>query len=200
MARKSEQGQPTLRDLWFESAAYHQAGHGVMAVLLDISVAALEITPLGFGHGVQMGIAFADAVIAAPPPLEHSLLMLVASEPGEKLAPHYGHLAALHTDHRRPLPLTHVSKHDVKDGLRHASVAFRGWGLDWGTLRRSLTREVRGPAHLLFETPVNRAAVHRLAESLMTRHALTGPEVCAAALAGGPLMRFGSLEERFGSG
>ena len=179
--------------VFMEALAYHESGHAVMAVLLDVPITRVVIGPACddpyFNGKVELDLAATDNRL----PVYKSGLIHVASEASEELAPHHVQFAALHKTCKFLKPFSRGLKADRIHGFNAVASSIYLLGVTQGTALKMFKRDYRDLAHLLFEVPVLRDAVHRLAGVLMGRHELIGSEARTVILSGGPLTDGGLL-------
>lgn len=202
MARKSAKNEVTgverFPPLYLEGSAYHEAGHAVMAVLLDVPILRVAI---GAACEVPGMYAAVELDIGPPPaalPIYQAVLVCVASEPAEKLAPNYKQFATMHKIHRNLFRWSRGVRNDLRRAFDNLYPVYRLFGYSESSARKGLKLKYRDVARALFELPVNQAAVHRLAGELLSRQALSGVEARASILADGPLTDDGLLAKQFG--
>lgn len=198
MARKSEKneaaGVERFPPLFIEALAYHEAGHAVMAALLNVPILRVVIGP---ACEVPNTLGIVEFDYNAEPSIRRDkfAMISVASEPVVRLAPNHTQLATLHSTRRHQAMLTRAVRYDLRKAFHCLLPVYEALGYSESTARRELKDRYRDLAQALFEVPVNRAAVHHLASVLMTRHATSGAEATASILAGGPLTTEGLLEQ-----
>jgi hypothetical protein len=179
--------------VFIEALAYHESGHAVMAVLLDVPMHRIVIGPTcddpDFNGKVELDLAATGDRMQ----VYKSGLVHVASEPAEKLAPNHGLFATMHKTHRHLKPFSRGLRSDLIRGFNAVAVTYHLLGLAESTALKQFKREYRDLAHHLLDVPVMRDAVHRLAGVLTGRHALSGEEAKAMILADGPLTDDGLL-------
>lgn len=181
--------------IFMEALACHETGHAVMAVLLNVPMTRIVIGPACDDPNFNAKVELDLEAINRQMQYYKSGLVHVASEPAEKLAPNHGQFAAMHKTCRHLKPLSVGVKSDLILGLNSVAVIYQLLGLAESTARQQFKREYRDLAHLLFDIPVNNAAVHRLAKTLMTRHELSGEEAKSVILSKGPLTDAGLLKK-----
>lgn len=200
MARKAVKRDPSSPDpfprIFVEALAYHESGHAVMAALLGVPIIRIVIGPAcddpDFNGKVELG--FPPSGDASP--VYQSVLIRIASEPAEKLAPHHAQFAILHKTHRHLKPFNLGVRSDLMRALNTLGMSIYGvMGLTEATARQYFKRDYRDVAHRLFEVPVLQNAVRRLAGVLMERYELTDEQAREVILSEGPLSDDGLLTE-----
>jgi hypothetical protein len=145
--------------IFIEALAYHESGHAVMAVLLGVPVVRIVIGPAcddpDFNAKVELDWSAAGSNLS----VENVVLVQVASEPAEKLAPNHTLFATMHKTHRHLQPFGRGVQIDLTRGLNVvAARVYQLMGLSESTARQYFKRQYRDKAHRLFEVPVLRCA------------------------------------------
>lgn len=193
-AAKQELSEAALfPPVFIEALAYHESGHAVMAVLLDVPMARVVIGPAcddpAFNGKVELDLSATEGQMQ----IYKSGLVQVASEPAEKLAPNHARFATLHKTYRHLKPFSRGVRSDLNQAFNAVAVVYQLLGLAENTALKQFKREYRDFAHRLFEITVLRAAVRRLAHVLMGKYELTGEEARETILGEGPLSDNGLL-------
>jgi hypothetical protein len=179
--------------LFIEALAYHESGHAVMAVLLDLPIAKVGIGPgcdnPGFNGKVDLNPD------GGPQPAYKVALLEVASERAERLCPRYDLFRSIHKKHAHLKPFSLGLRGDLVNGFAAISHAYILLGLAKSTARQRFKHDYRDVAAALID--LNADAVRRLAERLVRENALGGADATAVILADGPLKR-GRHLDRFG--
>ena len=193
IGKKESQKANDYPPVFIEALAYHESGHAVMAVLLDVAMTRIVIGPAcddpGFNGKVELDLTATDNRMQ----IYKSGLIRVASEASEELAPHHDQFGTLHKTHKQLKPFSRGVRSDRIFGFNAVASGYYLLGVTQGTALKMFKRDYRDLAHLLFEVPVIRAAVHRLAGVLMARHELSGEEAVATILSDGLLTDAGLL-------
>src|SRR4051812_23780956 len=110
--------------VYLEALAYHEAGHAVMAVLLDIPIEKVAIGPRCTDPEFN-GRVFLD-LRACPKKLSmlSAALLEVASEPAEKIAPSFDQFASLHRVYRHLRPFRIGLRNDLARGFEAVMPVF----------------------------------------------------------------------------
>lgn len=192
--RKPSEGVERYPRLFLEALAYHEAGHAVMAALLQLPIASVAIGPACDEPGYN-GKVHLDLDACGEVPRYKAVLLEVASERAEQLCPRHSEFRTIHKRHPHLKPFSLGLKGDLASGFEIAKVVYLLMGLAESTARRQFKTEYREPAADLIG--LNAAAVHRLAECLTRTHLLPGAEATSLILADGPL-KHGGLLTHFG--
>jgi hypothetical protein len=177
-----------------EALAYHEAGHAVMAVLLDIPIEKVVIGPRctdpEFNGRVIIDVSACPSVL----PGFMAALLNVASEPAEKMAPSYNKFASIHRVHRHLKPFNTGVRNDLIHGFHAVMPAYALMGYAEGAAKKLFKAQYRVVAAALIEA--KSMAVHRLARRLQRELELSGSQVVAVVQRAGPL-RFSEQGRRF---
>jgi hypothetical protein len=180
--------------IYLEALAYHEAGHAVVAVLLEMPIKKIVIGPActekGFNGLVKLDLDQTTVLSWK------CALMLCASEHSEKLSENYARFATLHEGHDGLTRFSIGVRSDLIQGFRAAGPIYDMMGLAPKTARAYFKREYRDLVRDILNVPVNQLAVHRLAACLQERLQLDGHEAKAIVLEQGPL-RDGGLLNRW---
>ncbi len=194
MGKTSSTDDTKYPPVYLEALAYHEAGHAVMAVLLSIPVKKIAI-------GSACKVPKLNAVVDLDSSKIENIsilksgLILVASEPAEKLAPNYRQFAKLHKKYRH-LPSFRIgSRSDRAIAFNQASGIYQLLGFAKSTATQQFKEQFRDRANQLINSKINSDAVHRLASALMTKLKLSGRTAKSIILADGPLNNEGLLAE-----
>jgi hypothetical protein len=179
--------------VFMEALAYHESGHAVMAVLLDVPMTRIVIGPAcddpDFNGKVELDLTAADNRMQ----VYKSGLIHAASEASEQLAPNHDQFGTLHKTYKQLKPFSRGLKADRIHGFNAVATSYYLLGVTQGTALKMFKRDYRDLAHLLFDVPVLRDAVHRLAGVLLAQHKLSGIEARTVILSEGPLTDGGLL-------
>lgn len=176
-----------------EALAYREAGRAVMAILIGVPLKGITIGPKctdGFISKIDL-----DSKACPEVATYKFSLICVASEPAGKL---YATL------NRPPLPpdltkqLRVAARNDLVNGYNALTTAFRMMGYADSTARGLYKKQYRDLAAELFDIPLIRAAVQRLAELLARRHQVSGKVAASVVREGGPLTDNGLLQTYLG--
>jgi len=177
--------------IYIEALAYHEAGHAVMAVLLELPIARIAIGPACDSPEYNGKVFLDPETCPQKLPIFKVGLIEVASEQAEKLCPRYDQFRTIHKKHPHLKPFTLGVKADLISGFEAVKVTYRLMRLAESTAKKQFKSEDRDRAAKLID--LNREAVCRLAERLMQNHELDGAAATSVVLAGGPLKHAGLL-------
>src|SRR5437899_2133643 len=117
MRKMTWAADPRFPAIYLEALAYHEAGHAVMAVLLNLRIETVVIGPRcthnDFNGWVNLGPASAALMISR----NKLALLEVASEPAEKLAPSYDQFGSMHKVYRHLKPFKLGVRNDLARGF-----------------------------------------------------------------------------------
>jgi hypothetical protein len=143
--------------LWIEALAYHEAGHAIMGLLFRIPVVQVAIAEACELEDSNGSTEYGD--LAGVSRLDYALCLL-ASEPAEKLAPHFQQFSKLRG-------FATGRRNDRALAFEALAPVYQALGLAESTARRRF-RERTGPfLARIMEQPENQAVVHELAAHLM---------------------------------
>jgi hypothetical protein len=108
-------------------------------------------------------------------------------------SPNHALFATVHKTHRLLKPFSRGVRSDLNQAFNAVAMVYQLLGLAESTALKQFKREYRDLAHRLFEVPVLRDAIHRLANVLMGKYELTGEEARETILGEGPLSDNGLL-------
>jgi len=194
MAKKKAQTDP-YPPLYIEALAYHESGHAVMAVLLDLPISKIVIGPACEDPEYNGRVILDLDSCSKKIPIFKAGLLEVASEQAEKLCPRFDQFKTIHKSYPLLKPFKLGVKADLIRGFEAVSVVYVLLGLAESTAKRQFKVEYRDRAAKLIE--MNATAVCRLAEGLIQQNALSGSDAAAVILSDGPL-KDGGLLKRFG--
>lgn len=180
--------------VYIEALAYHEAGHAVMAVLLELPISKVGIGP-GCDDPAYNGRVFLDLVACAKMPIFKAGLIEVASEEAEKLSLNFAQFANIHKRHRHLKPFRNGVRNDITNGFQAVMITYQLLGLAESTAKQRFKAEYRNVAAKLIQ--LNAEAVRRLAGHLRQNHCTDGPEATSLILADGAL-KHGGLLRHFG--
>lgn len=167
-----------------EALAYHEAGHTLMAVLLDIPIEKVAIGPRCTEPGFN-GKVFVDcAALKSEVPMFVLALLAAASEPAERLAPSFDQFATLHRVHRHLQPFHLGVRNDLAMGFELINRIYAVMGLSERTVKQRFKAEYRDLAAALVELKAN--TVHQLARKLMRSLELSGANAVGIVRRAGP--------------
>jgi len=158
---------------YLEALAYHEAGHAVMAVLLGVRIEKVVIGPAckDEEHNGRVFLHETGGQI----PAYVVVLMAVASETAEQLAPAFAEASSLHKTHKHLTPFRNGVRNDLAQGFEVAAMTYGLMGHAESTARRLFKAEYRDlAAHLI---ALCERAVHRVARKLKAAQHLGGEEV-----------------------
>ncbi len=173
--------------VFLEALAYHEAGHAVMAVLLNVPVSRVVIGPSCTDPDFNGQVILDLPEGANGLPCFVMALLDVASEPAEKMAPSYEQFASMHKVHRHLKPLKIGTRNDITKGFMAVAPVYFILSYAESTAKQRFKSEYRDLADALINTKA--IAVHRLARRLEHELELDGPEVTAIVRRAGPARR-----------
>jgi hypothetical protein len=172
----------SLPEPYLEALAYHEAGHAVMAVLLGVRIERVVIGPACEEQELNGRVFLRET--GGQIPAYVVILMAVASEAAEQLAPAFAEASSLHKTHKHLTPFRNGVQNDLAQGFEVAAMAYTLMGHAESTARRLFRTEYRDLAAGLVALAAR--AVHRLARKLKSTHSLDGQEVVEIVNRAGP--------------
>jgi hypothetical protein len=176
--------------VYIEALAYHEAGHAVMAVLLELPISKVGIGP-GCDDPAFNGRVFLDLEACAKMPVFKAGLIEVASEAAEKLSPNFAQFATIHKRYPHLKPFRNGVRNDIAHGFQAVMITYQLLRLAESTTKQRFKAEYRDIAAKLIE--LNSEAVCRLAGHLRQSHSTDGLTTTSIILADGPLQHGGLL-------
>jgi hypothetical protein len=172
-------------ELYLEALAYHEAGHLVMATLLGVSIEKVAIGPRCLDPNFNGKVFLPTGTTGIPIMLV--VLMEVASEPAEKLAPSFRRFSSLHKVYPHLEPFKVGVRNDLARGFQLVMTNYALMGYSEGTAKRLFKAEYRDPAAVVIGVKAD--AVHSLAAQLKSELEVSGDLVSDIVRQAGPSPR-----------
>ena len=180
-------------DLYLEALAFHESGHAVMCVLLDIPILKVVIGPACERPDDNGRVHIDFERKNGEVPVYKAALLCVASEASEKLSPRFDEFKTLGKRDPNSGTFRQGVRNDLIQGFGAVMINYKLQGLAESTAKAAFKREYRDVAAKIIT--LNADAVVRFARVLETLYAVAGEEAERIILEQGPLQDGGLLDE-----